>query len=277
MKTVDYKALKSQLDLNEIADHEFQKRRHEQWTENYQLYRDKVIVNRLTQRQSINVPLIKGIIKTVAANTDEFPKIEFEELGNDKDKEIILNELWNDFVLRDKMEIKDAVDKKQDFLYGKTWQKFNIVKGQIVTEIKDVFDILVDKYGDPTDIESYDHISEHGIYRTLAQLEENDEYDKDAIARLKMFYGTQQGLIRAEQTTQQLAAKNERLESLGISAMDNAQLGQTWVQLKVHYQKIWDEDDMAQHIHVIVLADQEILLAKPLLEIMGIDFYPFLT
>ena len=54
MQTVNYKDLKLKLDKNEQADHDFQKRRHEQWTENYQLYRDKVIVNRLTQRQSIN-------------------------------------------------------------------------------------------------------------------------------------------------------------------------------------------------------------------------------
>ena len=94
MQTVDYEKLKIQLDLDEQADFNYQRRRHEQWTENYQLYRDRVIINRLTQRQSINVPLIKGIIKTVLANTDEFPDIEFEELDNDKDKEIIFNELW---------------------------------------------------------------------------------------------------------------------------------------------------------------------------------------
>ncbi len=72
MQTVNYESLKTQLDTNEQADYNFQERRHSEWTENYQLYRDKVIVNRLTQRQSINVPLIKGIVKTVAANTDEF-------------------------------------------------------------------------------------------------------------------------------------------------------------------------------------------------------------
>jgi hypothetical protein len=45
--------------------------------------------------------------------------------------------------------------------------------------------------------------------------------------------------------------------------------------LKIHYQKIWDEEDQEDHIHVIVMADSEILMAKPLMEIMGIDFYPF--
>src|SRR6267143_277619 len=120
MQKVDYEKLKTQLDLDEQADFNYQRRRHEQWTENYQLYRDRVIINRLTQRQSINVPLIKGIIKTVLANTDEFPDIQFEELDNNKDKEIVFNELWKDFVVADKLEIKDIVDKKQDFIYGIT-------------------------------------------------------------------------------------------------------------------------------------------------------------
>src|SRR5918911_1544148 len=111
---VDYEKLKTQFELNERADFRFQERRHEQWTENYQLYRDKVIINRLTQRQSINVPLMKGTIKTILANIDEFPAVEFEELDNKKDKEIILNELWKDFVIKDKLELKDMVDKKLD-------------------------------------------------------------------------------------------------------------------------------------------------------------------
>lgn len=278
MQSVDYEALKTQLDDNEQSDHDFQKRRHEQWTENHQLYRDKIIVNRLTQRQSINVPLIKGIIKTVQANTDEFPKIEFEDLANNKDKEIVINELWNDFVIKDKLEIKDVVDKKQDFLYGITHTKFNIVGGRIVTEVKDPFDILRDRYADPTNYdETADHLIEHGIYRTISQLEENPNFSKTAISNLRLYYGTKQGLIKAEEITQQMQAKNERLESLGVPSMNDPLLGQTWIELKAHFQKIWDKEDKQHHIHVIVRGDHEILMAKPLKEIMGIDFFPLVT
>ena len=48
-----------------MADFRWRERRHQQWTENYQLYRDTVITNRLTQRQSVNVPLIKATIRTL--------------------------------------------------------------------------------------------------------------------------------------------------------------------------------------------------------------------
>ncbi len=277
MQKVDYLKLTPQLDANEKADFNYQERRHPEWTENYQLYRDKVIVNRLTQRQSINVPLIKGVIKTVQANTDEFPDIEFDEQGNDKDKEIVFNELWKDFVIADKMEIKDVVDKKQDFIYGKTWTKFNLVKGRIVTEIKEPFDILVDRFGDPTDLETLDHLSEHGIYRTIGQLEANPAYDRAAVKRLKVFYGTKQGLLKAEETTQLMQAKNERMAQMGVGDIDNPILGQTVVQLKLHLQKVYDLADQKEHWHVIVKCDTEILFAKPLMDQMNIDFLPYVT
>jgi hypothetical protein len=185
MQPVNYQELKPQLDANEQADFLFQQRRHDQWTENYQLYRDTVIINRLTQRQSINVPLMKGTIKTILANIDEFPDIEFEELDNKKDKEIILNELWKDFVIKDKLELKDMVDKKLDLLYGVTWRKLNIVGGRITTEIKEPFDMLMDRYADPSDIETADHIIEQGIYQTLSQLEANPNYDWNYAATKK--------------------------------------------------------------------------------------------
>lgn len=275
MQKVNYENLKEELRLDEEADFKFQERRHSQWTENYQLFRDKVIVNRLTQRQSINVPFIKGIVKTVMANIDEFPDIEFEELDNDKDKEIVVNELWKDFVIQDKLEIKDIIDKKQDLLYGISWHKFNIVNGRIVSEIKEPFDILIDRYADPSDINTANHLSEHGIYRTISQLESNPNLDQAAIKRLKIFYGTKNGLIKSEEVTKQIQAKNERLGIMGVSDLDNPALGQTWLELKAHFKKVYDLADMKEHLHVILMADAEILMAKPLKELLGIDEYNF--
>lgn len=43
-------------------------RRHPQWSENYRLCRDTVITNRLAQRQSVNVPLMKETLRTIRAN-----------------------------------------------------------------------------------------------------------------------------------------------------------------------------------------------------------------
>ena len=41
-------------------DRRWRERRHMQWTSNYDLHRDTVIINRLTQRQSVNVPYMKS-------------------------------------------------------------------------------------------------------------------------------------------------------------------------------------------------------------------------
>lgn len=277
MQKVNYESYKEELKADEQADFKFQERRHSQWTENYQLDRDKVITNRLTQRQSINVPFIKGIRKTVMANIDEFPEIEFEELENDKDKEIVVNELWKDFVIQDKLEIKDIVDKKQDILYGITYHKFNIVNGKIVSEIKEPFDILKDRYSDPADINTSNHLIELGIYRTLGQLEANPMFDKAAIHRLKVNYSTRAGLIKAEQVTQQIQAKNERLSLMGVPDVELPQLGQTWFELKAFFKKVYDLSDMEEHLHLIVMADTEILMAKPLKDLIGIDEFPLVT
>jgi hypothetical protein len=65
------------------ADIRYRERRHPQWTDNYLLYRDTLITNRLTQRQSVNVPLMKefrlsscgdgrGQIRTDAASWEDY-------------------------------------------------------------------------------------------------------------------------------------------------------------------------------------------------------------
>ncbi len=59
--------------INTASDLKFRERRHPQWTENYELYRDTVITNCLTQRQSVNVPFMKETIKTILANIDDAP------------------------------------------------------------------------------------------------------------------------------------------------------------------------------------------------------------
>jgi len=281
MKKVNYQDLKTQLQTDERADYEFIKRRLPQWTENYQLYRDKVIINRLTQRQSINVPLIKGTVKTILSNIDQFDDVEFEDQGNNKDKQIAFNELWKDFVIKDKLEVKDNVDVKQVLLYGRTWTKINLVGGRLTFETREPYDVLVDRYVDPADIETADHLTEINIFRTINELRDNPAYDQTAVAEITKHYGTAAGLIKAEETTQMSYERNERLTDMGATDLLNPTLGTTVVELKAHYKKIWDEGDKESHIHVIVTCntgiDSQVLMGKPLMEILGIDFYPFIT
>jgi len=273
---VNYERELENLKTDEESDFRFQERRHQQWKDNYHLFRDTVQVNRLTQRQSVNIPLMKVSIKTNLAGLDQFNQVEFEELGNNKDKEILFNAYWQDTVTRDRMELKDVVDKKQEQLYGITWTKLNIRNGRFETEIREPWDILKDRYADPTDYDNTaHHLIEGNIFRTFDQLEGNPNYNRDAIKRLKVFYASKQGLLRAEEVARMMQAKNERLGEMGVPDIDNPQLGHTVVELKAYFVKVWDDKDQEEHIHLIVRADTEILMAKPLKEILGINFFPF--
>lgn len=73
---------------------QYRERRHPQWTENYRLYRDTVITNRLTQRQSVNVPLMKETLRTIRANIAPVSDLTFESRENDKQRELLKNEYW---------------------------------------------------------------------------------------------------------------------------------------------------------------------------------------
>ncbi len=98
------------------SDRRFRERRHPQWTTNYSLYRDNVIVNRLTQRQSVNVPYMKKTLKTYLTQTNWPVDNEYESKDNDKQSELFLNAYWDECVERLKLDILEEVDRKQEWL-----------------------------------------------------------------------------------------------------------------------------------------------------------------
>jgi hypothetical protein len=66
-------------------------RRHPQRTLNYELYRDTLIINRLTQRQSVNVPYTKKTLKTYLTQSNWPVDNELENKSNDKQAELFLS------------------------------------------------------------------------------------------------------------------------------------------------------------------------------------------
>ena len=135
-KPVDETELEPQNPLLDIVkkhkDSAFnwRERRHADWTENYMLYRDKVIINRLTQRQSVNVPLMKTSIKTALKDISDPPVLYFQNLDNEKEKELFYNEYFEKASEDNNLIIKDLIDKKQVFLYGRSFKKLNIINGK---------------------------------------------------------------------------------------------------------------------------------------------------
>lgn len=255
---------------NKESGYTYRERRQEDWRENYTLYRDKVQINRLTQRQSVNVPLMKRTIRTLLKDVDDMPVLQFENLDNDKQAEIFQNEYWRWTVEANKMEIKDMQDKKQEFFFGRTFDQMQIVDGMVKFTIVDPEDMLVDRFMDPSDIDSARFLIHTHIFVPLAKLEMNPDYDKEAIKELKIWHGTKQGILKAATNQQMLTEKNQKMSDLGVEDMDDPVLGETYVELSMHFVYGKRKDSKEEELFLKVEADDmRILLNKPLEDIIG--------
>ena len=207
-------------------------RRMNEWNENYALYRDRVILNRLTQRQSVNIPVIKFSVKTLLKNIKTIPDIHFSNLDNDTQAEHNLNLYWKqEGVENNHMKIKDKADKRQAFLFGRTFKMPNVVRGKLYWEIVDPMDVLVDRYIDPTDFNTSRFVCQEHIFKALSSLEGDDQYNQTIISKLKESYATAQGLIKQQETLMNMKAKEQRMLSMGVPDVLNPILGETYVEL----------------------------------------------
>ena len=267
---------------------EYRKRRHEAWTDNYLLERLKVKTNRLTQRQEVCVPLMKGTIKSIMSKIGEKPELIFEDKEGNQDREIIIKEKWDDDFDRNTMILLDKIDKKQELLVGRSYKKLNWQDGKFVAEVKDIFDLLVDPKTKTTDIETARFLIETGIYRTVEEIMADTKYDKDGLRDFQIMIdeirgneskGDQPGNITAVNLTNQsqddIVARNERMKTLGAEKLDEAVAGADMIiELNQHFTLLWDGNKWVRY--VCVVANGNVLLSvKTLKEVLGVTFWPF--
>jgi hypothetical protein len=265
------------LQKNLESDRRFRERRHEQWNTNALLDRDTVITNRLTQRQSVNVPLMKETRKTVLADSEP-QDIYFEELDNDGQKELLMNEWFKHVAERSRLVLLNEIDKKQEFLFGRSFWKLNILSGRLQFEIVDPQDVLVDRYVNPWDLESARRITHTGIFATLSSISTNAMFDQTAIAKLKVFFASPQGLQAAGQNAQMAADKAQYQTDLGVPDVLSPILGETYVELNECQMKVWDETRQEDVVHVVITGNANVILMdKPLEDILGINEYTWVT
>lgn len=256
------------LKLNKEGGYNYRERRQEDWRENYALYRDKVTVNRLTQRQSVNVPLMKQTIRTLLKDVDDMPVLYYESLNNDKQKEKFLNEYWKWTMEFNNTDRQDIVDKRQVFMYGRSFDQWQIVDGRIKMTVQDPQDILVSRYTDPTNLHSSRFLIHTHIYRSLSELKANSDYDKQALADLEAWYKSEQGLIKVADNEKMATEKNKKLEDMGVDDVDEPTLGEAIFEITMHFVKR-DEGDGEQIYLYVEAEDQVILMKKPLEEVIG--------
>jgi len=264
------------LTNNKTTGFNYRERREKHWRDNYELYRDEVQINRLTQRQTVNVPLMKTQLRTLLKDIDDMPVVAFENLDNDKEKEIFLNEYWKLVLDENNAKIQDIVDKKQDFFFGRTFDSWQIEDGKIVFDIEDPEDILVDRFMNPYNIDSSRFLIHTHIFVPLSELEQNEDYDQERVAELKTFFESQLGIVKANDNENSLTRKNQKMSDLGVQDMDDPLLGETYVELSIHYVKR-DVDGEDRIIVYVEAENQQILMRKDQEEIIGVTEDNFWT
>lgn len=260
------------LQNNSQEGHDYRQRRDNEWIENYTLSRDKVIVNRLTQRQTVNLPVMKTVLRTLMKDVDDMPAIYFQNLNNDKEAEIVKNEYWK-FTgdeMHNKFELQDIIDKRQVFGFGRSYDQWQIVDGLPVFNIIDTRDMWIPRYNDPINIDNNSFLIHGNIFIPLDDLKNNPEYDKTALNDLAQWYGTQDGLIKLADNQDKLEDKNKLLQRMGDQNTENPILGRTVVQLE--QQLVWKltPGSKKPEIYVYTIAENmKILRKKPLDQIIG--------
>ena len=266
------------LQQEKKAGFELQKRKHDDWTDNYELYRNKVKTNRLTQRQAVNIPLMKETIKTLISRVDDAPNIDWQETSGDESKEIIYQEMWNQSSKDNNLELIDILDKKNVLLYGLSTKKLNITDKGIGISVLDPYDILIDPLTNSWDLESARYIIHQNIFRPVRDILSDDKYNQEGKEQLKMFADSPQGILMGSKNKEEWERKMERLRSMGVNHSDFALYpgGDFIVNLTEHFTKVWDSKKAEFVKKVIVYANDTIeLYNETLQDCLGVDFYPF--
>lgn len=265
---------------NKEAGFNYRERREEAWKENYELYRDKVAINRLTQRQSVNLPLMKTTLRTLLKDVDDMPVVEFENLDNDKQAEVFQNEYWKLTLEENNAELQDIVDKKQDFFFGRSFDSWQVEDGKIRFDIEDPEDLLVDRFMNPYNIDSSRFLIHTHIFKPLSSLLSNPDYNQAEVKKLIKFFESQMGIIKAKDNENSLMKKNEKMADMGVTDIEDPVLGETYVELTMHRVfrdkgEKWTSDGVkktseVEQIFAYVEAENYcILMKKPQEEIIG--------
>lgn len=235
----------------------FKERRLQDWDDNYTLYRDKVVTNRLTQRQSVNVPLMKYGLNSILKDVDDAPQLYFQNLDNDDQKEIFYNEHWKEVARRNKLVMVASVDRKQAFLFGRTFKKINIENGKVTFEVIDPKDMLVHRFVNPVDLHSAKCLIQTGIYRTLTDILENEEYNSDVRAELRTYYENRDPELASDDAYEQASEKADRMTTMGVEDEFDPVLGETYLELNEVYRFEWDDvaQDNIIFRYVVAIAD----------------------
>lgn len=268
------------LKAEKKAANEIQQHKHEDWNDNYELFRNKVQTNRLTQRQAVNIPLMKETIKTLLSKIDNPPQVDWKELSGDEDKEIIFQEIWDTTARERKLELTDILDKKNVLLYGIGTKKLNLDDRGVTIDALDIYDTSFDPLMSTGNIESARFIIQQNIFRSIREILADDRYSKEGKDSLKIWKNSPPGVQHSEESRKEWEEKMERMKTMGIGNSEFPLFagGDCLVNLTEHYTTIWDEKKKDWERRVVVYADDAVeLMNEKLEDLIGVDFWPFVV
>lgn len=280
---MDNDTLLLKLQKEKQSDIDFQKRRHPAWADIYNLYRDIVETNELTQRQDVNVPIMKETKKTLISRIDDPPDVLFDCLekgAKGREKEIVINEKWQYDYDKCNFEGIDILEKNNVLLFGRTFKMLNMVNGVFKVSVPHRLDIVIDPKTDPLDIESAKHIERLHINRSLKDILADPKYLDSGKQQLKQHlqYASEEGGVIQfpEEETQE--AKEEILRSLGVTNFESLNAFDVEVELNEHFTLIWHPEEKKFVRYVVVVgANAAILYKDTLKNTLGIEFWPFVS
>lgn len=260
----------------------FQAARHSHWTENYDLARDIVSNNRLLQRHPVNMPLMKENEQAYLGKMTDVPNMYFQCIHDDPDvqakKELLINEYWEDEMVRMDLPVMDFLGKKNVYYTGRTVFKLGLQDRQVTISPMDPFDVVLDPKMKPWDIESARHIHHLNIFKPLGAVLSDKRYTGEGRRKLRAHLATSIGIQQAGMAADQLAAKLLRLADMGFKQFLSEMGREKVVTINESIDEIWDAKQGKYVRHVITYAFNTILLRKVTLkDAMGTEFMPYET
>jgi hypothetical protein len=272
------KMLKLQKEVQAANEH--QERKHNDWNDNYELYRNKVRTNRLTQRQAVNLPLMKETVKTILSKIDDPPQVDWKEKSSDELKELIYQEMWNESFREQKLEWLDVLDKKNVLLYGLSTKFLNPDDNGINISVLDTYDVVFDPLMDATDIETARFVIRKNIFRTLREILADDRYTEEGKNELKVWADSPSAIIQSQTNEEEWEKKMERARAMGVDHKDFPTFagGDVLINLSEHYTLMWNAETEEFDRHVVTYADEWAeLLDEKLTDLIGVDELPFVV
>ena len=263
------------------ASTQFKERRFNQWNENFYLYRDKIFTNRLTQRQTVNIPIIRETIQTWISKIDEPPMLTFESRSRDTrslDGEVVVNELWAYYFEKLKLDLLDNLDKKTVGLQGRSFKKWGWANNEIFCDLIDPYDIDISPILNPLDMNSAAFVVHKNIFKPLRVILANPKYSDEAKQTLKVYLDSRQGILHSKEVENEWNKRQERLRALGAFNFDDFQATDVMIELNESYKMRWNAktNQMERHLDVIGM-DKAVLYKAPLKEAIGIDTLPLVS